>query len=253
MSDIYDRVMITIFKSLGFTLYKVDLSKDNYELELELEFYVASKNGCEYFVYLNLPCSSILSINNDIQIKVFNCLDKGMVEAEKIFGDDIGISSNFTKNSTMIVFSGYDDSLSNRDLNNIISIEEDPYFFKKQVVPVNSTYEEALKSCFEEHSDKYIEYLQSTISDTVKFNDFMKARASLDEKSALEYSFVSKLYEKLPFLILPVKKSSSNDLQEAINNQLSAEQISFAEQLLSLGSDDIDKWISELKGDNLNG
>lgn len=250
MNDIYDRVMTSIFTSLGFSLAKVNLDQETHEMDLD--FYVAKKNNGDYFVYLNLHLELLPLVNNEIQIKISDVLEKGMEGAVKVFGDEINISKSFNKDSTLIIFSSYDDCLSSKVLNNIISIEEDPYFFKKQVVTVNSSYNKYLEISLDDHPDDYIVYLQTIISDTNKFNEFMEAKSYNNEELASEYLFVTKLYEKLPFLSLPVQEHRSDDLQKIINNKLSDSQFKFSEHLFSLDEKSVDTWITEVEEENLD-
>ena len=104
----------------------------------------------------------------------------------------------------------------------------------------------------DDHPDDYIVYLLTIISDTNKFNEFMEAKSYNNEELASEYLFVTKLYEKLPFLSLPVQEHRSDDLQKIINNKLSDSQFKFSEHLFSLDEKSVDTWITEVEEENLD-
>jgi hypothetical protein len=67
----------------------------------------------------------------------------------------------------------------------------------------------------------------------------------LSDKGA-EYSFVAKLYEKLPFLTLLVKESNQDDLQQKIDDELSEVQRESCDELLALDTDNLNNWLEEL-------
>ena len=104
------------------------------------------------------------------------------------------------KNATLIIFTDQEAASSNRVAKQVISIEEDPYFFKKQILAIPSNNHNVISDSFNEHKSSYISYLQNLISDTGIFNKFMNSSSTDASNEITEYSFAAKLYEKLPFL-----------------------------------------------------
>ena len=71
-------------------------------------------------------------------------------------------------------------------------------------------------------------------------------------EKGLEYSFVAKLYEKLPFLILLVKESNQENLQKKIDNKLSEIQRVNCDELLDLDINKLDDWFAEIVKEDID-
>ena len=146
----------------------------------------------------------------------------------------------------MIIVTSHEEGVKENIIKQAISIEEDPYFFKKQVLSISTEDFPIISSCFEENKEKYIPYVQHLISDIGRFMEFTSSESLGLSYKGVEYSFVAKLYEKLPFLTLIVKKSSQKDLQVQIDEKLSAEQQVYCNALLNLEAEKLDEWIAEI-------
>ncbi|MBB1335851.1 MULTISPECIES: hypothetical protein [unclassified Pseudoalteromonas] len=103
-----------------------------------------------------------------------------------------------------------------------------------------------IENCFNSYKSSYIAYIQNLISDTERFNEFTNANASKLSKKEIEYLFVAKLYEKIPFLSLTVTPSDQHVLQQEIDDKLSKEQLAECKKLLELDINDLESWLTEL-------
>ncbi|MCJ8348644.1 ABC-three component system middle component 1 [Moritella sp.] len=250
MDNLFDKLMACIFIESAFSLAKIEYVEEDYDFSTEI--YIAHKRQGDYFIYLNVPEKLLPYVTNDIQIKLASLIKNGTDKFEQINSDKVKISSSFDKNATLIIVSYYDDSVKNDVMKQAILIEEDPYFFKKQVLSISTKELPIITSCFDEHKDNYIPYVQHLISDTGRFNEFTNSERLGVTDKGIEYSFVAKLYEKLPFLTLLVKESSQENLQQKIDSKLSELQRVNCDELLALDINKLDDWFAEIVKENVD-
>lgn len=249
MDNLFDELMESIFIESGLSLAKINYIAESYGISTSL--YIAHKPNSDYFIYLNLPEKALPFVSNDIQINLSSILKNDVGSMDVLNGEPVTISSSFEKNATLIILIGKEENSQNNVDKQAISIEEDPYFFKKQILVVPPQYIEVISSSFGEHRRNYILYLEKLISDPQVFNEFMNSSSLGMSNKAIEYYFAAKLYEKLPFLALSVEKSTPGDLQKNIDNDLSESQREQCEALLKLDVDNLSNWFAEIvKEDN---
>ena len=244
MDKIFDDLMECIFIESNFNLIKTEYFEEYFDCPSSV--YIAKKPQGDYFIYLQLPEDSLSYVTNDIQIKLASLINNHSDNFERMNGGGVKISSSFDKNATLIIFTTYDVSVKNSVMKQAISIEEDPYFFKKQVLLMPSMELPIVSSSFFENKNSYISYLQNLISDTERFNEFTSLKMLGLSDKGIEYSFVAKLYEKLPFLALLVTESNQGVLQQKIDTKLTEEQLLECEKLLELDVNNVEGWFSEL-------
>lgn len=244
MDNLFDELMESIFIESGLSLAKIEYIEESYGIFTSL--YVAHKPNSDYFIYLHLPEKSLPYISNDIQIKLSYLLKNDVASMKLVNGKPVTISSSFEKNATLIVLTSPSEPLLSKVEKQAILVEEDPYFFKKQMLVVPPQDIEVITNCFGEHRQNYISYLESLISDPQVFGEFMNSKIHSPTSKAREYSFAAKLYEKLPFLALSVKKSTPEDLQTNIDNALSESQREECEALLKLDENNLSDWVAEI-------
>ncbi|AWY00241.1 hypothetical protein A8139_09700 [Marinomonas primoryensis] len=248
MDNLFDKMMESIFIESGFSLAKTVYIEEIYGISTSL--YISHKPNSDYFIYINLPEKVLPYISNDIQIKLSSLLKNEVSSMELVNGESVTISSSFQKNSTLIILTSPDETLLKEVEKQAILVEEDPYFFKKQILIVPPQDIEVISSRFGEHREKYTAYLQNLISDPQTFNEFMSSSLHSPTSKTREYSFAAKLYEKLPFLALSVEKSTPEDLQKNIDNALSESQIEECKALLKLDVDNLSDWFAEIVKEN---
>lgn len=224
--------------------YNSDNSNDSYHFSTYL--YIGYKPKGDYFIYLTVPVNTLSLFNNEIQIDLMSFLKGELINIEKINGDDIVISSSFEKNATLILI--IDNNINNIDelYNKVIAIEEDPYFFKKQVLTITPNELNLIEEISSSNKSGYISYLKNIISNVDTFKEFIIAQNSEVNKKIIEYSFTAKLYEKIPFLSLSVDNSNHENLQKKINNKLSSSQKNQCDEVLQLNIDNLDNWFSKI-------
>lgn len=119
-------------------------------------------------------------------------------------------------------------------------VEENSYYFKKQVIYFN---DEELSFCDNLilSEDNITEYCGRNISKIDKYEKYIL-------NNDLEYGFLSKLYEKIPFLNLSVTEQDLLNLDDMIKSKLTAEETNLLSQLELLSDEEkIDQWISSLE------
>ncbi len=131
---------------------------------------------------------------------------------------------------------GYEDLMEK-----ILSIEENPYYFKKMVCPYTQKEVEGFMNEIEDDVD-YIGYIQQEVAKVNRFADFHEDKDSV-------YSFLSRLLIKIPSIELPIIKEKeigilSNDIDKAI-------QENDLEEIHRFLRDNIDEKINMLD-DNVN-
>ncbi len=244
MDKLFDNMMECIFLESNFSLAKIKYVEEDYGWSTSV--YIAQKPEGDYFIYLNIPENVLSYVTNDIQIKLASLIKGGSEEFEQIYGDKVKISSSFDKNATLIIVTTHDVSVKNNVMKQVMTIEEDPYFFKKQVLPIPQEELPIISSSFDVHKGSYLTYIKNLISDTGRFNEFTRSESLRMTSKEVEYSFVAKLYEKLPFLSLFVEKSNQEDLQEKIDTNLTEKQRVHCDELLALDINNLDDWFTEI-------
>jgi hypothetical protein len=244
MDRLFDDLMECVFIQSMYSLAKIQYVDEDHSWSTSV--YIAHKPKGDYFIYLNIPENLLSYVTSDIQIKLASLIKNDSERFEQINRDKVKILSSFDKNATLIISTTHDVSMKSNAMKQAISIEEDPYFFKKQVLSVQLKELPIISSCFEKHKDDYIHYAQKLISDTRRFNEFSDFESLGMSGKGLEYSFIAKLYEKLPFLTLLVKESNQEDLQQKIDDELSQVQRKNCDELLVLDADNLNKWFEEL-------
>lgn len=250
MDKLFDNLMERIFLESNFSLTKSEYIEEDYKCSTLL--YIGQNQQGDYFIYLQLPERLLPYVNNDIQIRLAALIKNQANDFEQMTGGEVKISSSFDKNATLIIFTTHEARVNNNVMKQAISIEEDPYFFKKQVLLISEKDIPIIASNFDEHKDSYIAYIQNLISDTERFNEFTSLNMFGLSGKGIEYSFVAKLYEKLPFLALLVAPSNQEVLQHKIDKKLTEEQLVECEKLLKLDGEKLEEWFSELVKEEAN-
>ena len=250
MDKLFDNLMERIFLEFNFSLVKVEYLEEDYDFSTSL--YIGQTPQGDYFIYLQLPEWLLPYVTNDIQIKLASLIKNQADNFERMSDGEVKISSSFDKNATLIIFTTHEVSVKKNVMKQAISIEEDPYFFKKHVLLIPENELPIITSSFNERKEHYLNYIQQLISDTERFNEFTSLNMfGLSDKGA-EYSFVAKLYEKLPFLALLVAPSNQEILQHKIDKKLTEEQLVECEKLLKLDVNNLEGWFTELVKEDVN-
>jgi len=244
MDRLIKNIVNHLYKQSDFQILEIHNFQYN-EIELPLMLsYDLELN--ELFICTIIDSNDLNLTNLKLQVR----LNEYLKSNQEILLQNIEKNvSNFEKNTTLIIFTN---KTSTETLKKAIEIEEDPYFFKKHVLILNENEIEILKKEFDDHKELFHSKLKSTINDLDLFNKF-----SINEKSdnVAFYGVVAKLYEKLPFLKLPIDEFSKINLLTKIDQELkNAELFNIRNELLLLtGNTEINLWIDDLIKENENG
>ncbi|MBN3003077.1 hypothetical protein JW897_04935 [Chromobacterium alkanivorans] len=155
----------------------------------------------------------------------------------KLLGEFFSQSKDAEKNTTLIFLteSNSSESAANKEVSDI---EEDPYFFKKQVIHYSTNEKKELSELLQ--GDNSIELLNGVLYDKARFVEFGNGK-----KDTL-YSIVAKLYTKLPFLTISEMNHKAPDLTKTISEKLTESELLDLSSFLIGNFDDelaIDSWI----------
>jgi len=217
----------------------------------------------EFFVFNDKSINIIISTNDDINYMIFIFVDYSDLDAvctdiqialatklKTLINDesDTRLSSvNITlnKNSTLIISTIVPNVVEPKTLNQLIaSIEEEPYYYKKQVLTYKKSDGAFIEVLLLDNVEPVItcEKVISNIDDYVLFTSGLG-----NEK----YEFCAMLYEKLPFLTLKVGKEKRLNLKDMINEELTPEQLTNAGIYRDLTSEAlINQWIETIGVEN---
>lgn len=127
----------------------------------------------------------------------------------------------------------------------VYDFEEDPFHFKKYILPFSVEQSSLLNEKL--NSDKNIvEQLDEIITNKQSFSSFKEDVKIIESDNAKLYDLTSKIYIKLPFLKLKVKKEELRNLSKEIESEISTDDKAVVEKILSIENDELD-WNGILK------
>lgn len=243
MNNLFTTFFTTLFKESNFNLASC---KTNTLIKNKVyELYIAQKSKGDYYIYLYIDTEDLKYVTDHIQIELRSIIEHEFNKFKHYNETPVTIKSSFDKNTTLIIASTYNANNENEVNSRIVEIEEDQYFFKKQVLLVRESDEQIIRNYYNKYNEKLIKNLNKTITDVNLFNEFSKGKVN-------NYNFVAKLYEKIPFLKFDIKENPKKNLIEDINNCLSEDQRLLRDELLLINPEDIDSWIKNLNKDDIN-
>jgi hypothetical protein len=180
---------------------------------------ILKRNDNEKFEYFLL----IQSTN------IANILEEKQLQYLKTLKDTIR-DKEVDKNSTLLIcFESEILPLNLEIYKEILKIEEDPYFFRKLVLPY--TQEQV---GFLDNPDEF----GNIIKDTNKFEEFKVACKNKDLTNS-QYEIISQLYIKLPFFKLPTVSNIKNIVLDEYKSSLNDEETKTLEFLERTNIDEI--------------
>lgn len=209
-------------------------------------------NAGDYFLLVEIQPTELHTVNRDLQTSLMSHLtnmlcDTGCDDFYPLSNiPKLKIDNHLKKNTTLLLFIHETDNIDNL-YPTIIEIEEDEYFFKKQVVLLNANFLSILgNKMTSSQSFEITKYLQESMSNTESFNSFLK-RPNIDTN----YAGCAQLFEKLPFLHLNISSSEPDSLQNIIYNIISLQKNKYTLMTTSKQDDDylslyIDKELSDI-------
>lgn len=235
MNDKLGENISLIFQELGL---EVNISERVFiRDDLAVDLYISVHNAKNFYLYIDLDFNQLKHVCRDLQISLSSKL-VNLIKQSGIDCATIDLSS-IEKNSTLIIGGILPHDFSDNGVQSIIDVEEDPYFFKKQLLYVTENQLELMNSKFNENKNKILGYLNKIISNVDLFVSYIG-------DTNVEYGYVSKLYEKIPLLRLVSDKKQKENLSENIRSSLLDGDISKLDGFLALDADDINDWIESV-------
>ena len=140
----------------------------NFELDINnsIRLCVTTKDFFDYFIFIDIPYNMLNEVNGFIQIKLHESLINNI--KEKSESESQNFDLHFDKNTTLIITSLIPSNVSTESLYRVVSsLEEDVYFFKKQVI-YYSEYEENIINSILANGENCSGYCNKKISDIKK-------------------------------------------------------------------------------------
>lgn len=207
-------LMKNIFKELDF------IYMENWLDEPDISFNISYKDDNKKEYFISVFTNDLESVKT-VQKKIHSNLKKKW--------EEIGMDSDWEKNTTMIIFYNLASQDGKQINSKILDLEEDPYFFKKQVLAYTDFQVNEFN--VKKGDLSYIEFLNSYVNDIDKHKFFKKENKNLNENL---YAFVSNLYIKLPFLSLPVIAQDKSDVVADFHDSLNDKEKKIYDFLMEL-------------------
>lgn len=234
--------------SLKYFLKKIALEQGHKLIELmdfdfgekrKYDLFITTDNSFDYFVFLEVDFEDLDFINDYTQIKIATNVRNHLRKSNSEFE----VNNYFEKNTYLIISTLAPVEIENKDLYKIISvIEENAYFFKKQVFYYNEL--EISSFINQDFQQSVSNYCCNLVSNIERYNMFLK-------DDDLEYGFVSRLFEKIPFLCFNAEEKKFLDLDEIILRRLTDNESKTLTELLKLTNDTlIDEWVNSIGESN---
>lgn len=150
------------------------------------------------------------------------------------------------KNISLLILIEEDSVKLNKEFNLFVyDIEEDPYDFKKYVLPYTKSQLFLLKQKTT-NENSYTDLFQKILSNK---DLFLKFKKHTNDEEVLLYDIVAKIFIKLHFLTLQINTLSLSNLEKEIESQLSQKQIAIKDKVIAVESVDklnIDELLEKL-------
>lgn len=224
------KVVTQMLGELGLSAGIFSLVEEDVTSLKSQDFILARKNNTgDYFLFVDILPTELNSVNRDLQTSLLSYLnylitDVGKGQLKQLNGVQLlEVDKHFEKNTSLLLFT-VRESNTREQLTEITEVEEDEYFFKKQVLLLPKNYLENLSNILNEPEHVgIIKYLQDFINNESDFKGFINA---LSKESA--YKGCAQLFEKLPFLHLNTPSSKSNFLQNQIDCEIAKKTKTFS-------------------------
>ncbi|MGV3003387.1 ABC-three component system middle component 1 [Vibrio sp. E150_018] len=222
MNKDFLKIMSKLLQELELHAGMLSLDEDSITtLKSQNLILVRRGNVGDYFLIAEIQESELNSVNRDLQTSLMlrlNSLnsDTDINNLQPLSGVlNLNIDNNYEKNTTLLLFVQQENNVD-KLVSKITEVEEDEYFFKKQVVLLSAEFLSKLGSEVSKSTDfEVIKYLQDLMNNTIKFKQFMEK-----PNADTYYSGCAQLFEKLPFLHMIVESSESNSLQNMIDSEI---------------------------------
>ena len=196
---------------------------------------ILSKDNVNFYIAIFIELEKLANVNDSYQIELYSKLKSNNMN--DMFGDDslIRLNESFNKHTTLIILTNGENDLLTRKI--ISSVEENPYYFKKQIISISNFELDFCKELIDSSNAR--EVCEEIINNVDEFKKFSYS----DSPS---YSLVAKMYEKIPFFTLKVPSENSDDLYENILGSLTEEQRSSVVKYNNLDESNLSYWLDSI-------
>ena len=140
------------------------------------------------------------------------------------------------KNLSLLMLVEKNTILASDEFNKIVyDFEEDPFYFKKYLLPFTPEQLELLNRILIP-SEKIINQLDTIVSDKSLFQMFKENRLHSNTEEFQIYDLVSKIYIKTPFMRLKVNKEELPNISKEIEGKILSEDKNLIEKILTMDS-----------------
>lgn len=189
----FSKVLIDIFQKKELNFDEIFYPK------FEKIYLVQGDNKNFLYLFLIINADKLKEFIGDLQPEIYSFLNEDYMRKDE---SKIKINKGFEKNTTAVICTvsdGFDINIEN--------IEEDPFFFKKQVLNLNKMEYDYIENSIPK--GEYLDFIDHNIFDEKLFNKFLV-------EYDCGYSLSAKLYEKIPFLSFNTKVIQRKSLDEII-------------------------------------
>lgn len=145
------------------------------------------------------------------------------------------------KNSSMLLLTERNTIIFTEEFNKIIyEFEENPYYFKKYLLPYTSEQYKLLRNNIN-FNEGVLKQLESIVSNKLWFSSLKDQEKGIETIEAKTFDVVSKIYIKLPFLKVPIYKRKLSNIVEEIKTDISTEDYEIVDKILNIENKD-PKW-----------
>ncbi|WP_347549052.1 ABC-three component system middle component 1 [Pseudalkalibacillus hwajinpoensis] len=186
--------------------------------------FFAERNTENYFDYFLVVFESISDFNlSEFKEQIDVYKDEILTGYEGLLGLD--------KNLSLLVVLNIDGESELSKISNIIyDLEEDPYDFKKYVLPYGREQLDILTKNTNNinEPDQLINYMRRILHNSETFTMF---KNNENNEATLEYDLVSKYFIKLPFLTIVYGDRDVRNLEEEIRGNLDVTKLNLLDEL----------------------
>jgi len=214
----------SIFCEKGFKTFGQDDCKIE-DLHGISYFFAANQTGKkEYYIVILLSDINVKQLYHLIKGDFFSRCFNSIKSSKNIYEKEVD------KNSSMLIcYEVSSNNVENKELLQrvIYEIEEDPYFFKKNVLSYSTEQVNAIKKIIDEQ--QIILSLEKQLSNIDNFRKFKANPAAV-----VDYEFLTKLFIKLPFLNLTnIELGKLKNLKSKIVDELKNKNLTLDHKLIT--------------------